>query len=143
MKYDIFSDEDIISKEKARQLNPLVLAFVGDAIHSLYVRKRLSLASDCKTNALQKNTSKVVKASSQSKQLEGLKEILNEDEMDIARRARNTKTNNVAKNSSLSDYKRSTSFEAVMGYLYLTGQHERVIELLNKGFDLIEVEDDN
>jgi len=143
MKYDIFSNEDVISKDKARQLNPLVLAFVGDAVHSLYVRKRLSLTIDCKTNMLQKNTSKVVKASSQSKQLEGLKEFLNEDEMDIARRARNTKTNNIAKNSTLSDYKRSTSFEAVMGYLYLTGQHERVIELLNKGFDIIEVEDDN
>ena len=143
MEYDIFGKENIISEEKARQLNPLVLAFVGDAVHSLYVRKRFSLASDCKTNALQKNTSKVVKAGSQSKQLESLKDILTLDELDIARRARNTKTNNVAKNSTLSDYKRSTSFEAVIGYLYLTGQYERVIELLNKGFNLIEVEDDN
>ena len=143
MEYDIFGKENIISEEKARQLNPLVLAFVGDAVHSLYVRKRFSLASDCKTNALQKNTSKVVKAGSQSKQLESLKDILTLDELDIARRARNTKTNNVAKNSTLSDYQRSTSFEAVIGYLYLTGQYERVIELLNKGFNLIEVEDDN
>lgn len=143
MDYDIFSKDNVITKEKARQLNPLVLAFVGDALHSLYVRKRFSLSSDCKTNALQKNTSRVVKASSQSKQLEGLKDILNEEEIDIARRARNTKTNNVAKNSTLSDYKRSTSFEAVVGYLYLTGQYERVMEILNKGFDLIEVEDDN
>lgn len=143
MDYDIFGKENIISEDKARQLNPLVLAFIGDAVHSLYVRKRLSLASDCKTNMLQKNTSNVVKASSQSKQLENFKDLLSEDEADIARRARNAKTNNVAKNSTLSDYKRSTSFEAVIGYLYLTGKYERVMELLNKGFDFIEVENDN
>ena len=143
MEYDIFNKGDIISEEQAKQLNPLVLAFVGDAVHSLYVRKRFSLDHTFKTNLLQKCTSNVVRASAQSKQLEYIKDMLTEDEADIVRRARNAKSNNVAKNSTLSDYKRSTSFEALIGYLYLIGKFDRVIELLNKGFDLIEVSNDN
>ena len=111
--------------------NPLNLAFVGDAVWTLFVRDYFANNTNYKNNFLHKLTTKFVKASYQAIALEKLQENFTELEKDLARRARNTKMNTVSKNSSLVDYKKATSFEAVIGYLYLTENFERIKQFFN------------
>lgn len=116
--------------EKAKVMNPVVLAFVGDAVYSLVVRTFLSTSSDKKSGVLSEKTATVVNAVSQAKLADKLFPIFTEDEADIYRRARNAKKPSRAKHSTVSEYNKSTGFEAVVGFLYLTGQEDRLVELL-------------
>ena len=128
----------VVSVEYARNLSPVTLAFVGDAVYSLYVRKTLVLTTDYGTGTLQKLTSSQVSAHGQSGLLEKLLPLFTEDETDIYKRGRNAKKATKSKNASVAEYNRSTGFEAVLGYLYLIGRYERINELLStdKGDDL-------
>ena len=119
-----------ISEEKARQLSPVTLAFVGDAVYSLYVRTREVSLSDRKPAELQKRTSEAVSAKGQSALLERVEEKFTPEEEAIYHRGRNAKKATKSKNASVTDYNRSTGFEAVLGYLYLTGQYERISEII-------------
>ncbi len=116
---------------EARQLNPVVLAFIGDAVYSLFIRNKFVLNTDCKTGDLQKLTSKEVSAHGQSELLERLLPLLTEEETDIFKRGRNAKKGTKSKNATVAEYNRSTGFEAVLGYLYITGNEERLNKLLN------------
>lgn len=120
-----------ISPQKAKNLSPVTLAFVGDAVYSLYIRERLVLSTDFGTGTLQKLTSSSVSAHGQSELLEKIQSLFTEEENDIFKRGRNAKKNTKSKNASVAEYNRSTGFEAVLGYLYLTGQYERITELLS------------
>ena len=111
--------------------NSLNLAFVGDAVWTLFVRDYFANNTNYKNNFLHRLTTKFVKASYQAKALEKLQESFTELEKDLARRARNTKMNTVSKNASLADYKKATSFEAVIGYLYLTENFDRIKYFFN------------
>lgn len=111
-------------------MNVLALAFIGDAIHSLYVRSIYACDKDYKQKELQSLTSKIVRASNQAKTLDKISENLSEKEKDVLLRARNAKTNNIAKNSTLEEYKKSTSFEALLGYEYLCKDFDRLHFLL-------------
>ena len=133
-KYFIRSNLELSSFD-VLQYSPLALAFVGDAVHSLYVRSRLVGTMDVKVNDLQRLTSSVVRATSQSKVMQDIKDSLTEEELSLVNRARNTKTNNIAKNATAKDYKQSTGFEALIGFLYLTGQEERMNNFLAKSFE--------
>lgn len=113
-------------------MNAVVLAFVGDAVFTLYVRKKLSLTGDFKTGELNKRASQEVSAHGQSMLTDELLTKLNEDELAIFHRGRNAKKPTKSKNASVAEYNRSTGFEAVIGYLYLTGQTERIDELLEQ-----------
>ena len=125
--------DNILKKTKvdAFQMNVLALAFIGDAIHSLYVRNELILKADFKQKDLQRLTSKVVRARNQANALDFLVGELSEEEKDLAKRARNAKTNNIAKNSSIEEYKKSTSFEALVGYFYLTENEKKLSRFLS------------
>lgn len=120
-----------VSCERARNLSPVTLAFVGDAVYSLYVRERFTLSADYGTGTLQKLTSAQVSAHGQSGLLEKLIPRFTQDEEEIYRRGRNAKKTTRSKNASVAEYNRSTGFEAVLGYLYLTGQYKRIGELLD------------
>lgn len=122
--------DDILSPEGARNLNPVVLAFVGDAVYSLYVREKLVRGTDFKTGMLQKLASQKVSAHGQSELTEKILPELTEEEADIFRRGRNAKKTTRSKHASVGEYNRSTGFEAVLGYLYLTGQYQRIDFLL-------------
>lgn len=122
--------DDILSPEGARNLNPVVLAFVGDAVYSLYVREKLVRGTDFKTGMLQKLASQKVSAHGQSELTEKIIPALTEEEADIFRRGRNAKKTTRSKHASVGEYNRSTGFEAVLGYLYLTGQYQRIDFLL-------------
>lgn len=119
-----------ISKDKARQISPLVLAFIGDGVQTLYVRTKLVLTSTLPPNELHKRTTEKVKAVSQAKQIKSLLSVLTEEELAIFKRARNSNVQSSAKNASLADYKQASGYEAVIGYLYLTANHERLNYLL-------------
>lgn len=126
--FDFFTT---VSAEQARNLSPVTLAFVGDAVYSLYVREKLVLSTDFKTGELQKLSSSEVSAHGQSRLVEQLLPLFTQEESDIFRRGRNAKKATKSKNASVAEYNRSTGFEAVLGYLYLTGQYARISQLLN------------
>ena len=119
----------VITETEARQLNPVVLAFVGDAVYSLYVRKRLALSGGGSAADFQRAASKIVSAEGQSAFLATIEPTFTETEMEIYKRGRNAKKPTKSKNASAAAYNRSTGFEAVVGYLHLTGQTERLDEL--------------
>lgn len=126
----IDSNKESLSPNESKNRNSLVFAFVGDAIFSLFVRTHLAEISSAKAGVLHTKASSFVRASYQKKLLEMLEDNLTEEEHTICLTARNAKTNNIAKNSNLEEYKKSTSFEALLGYLYLTNQNERLFEIL-------------
>ncbi len=123
-------DDKLVSVEEAKNYNPQVLAFVGDAVHTLYVRTFVATQMHAKPNDVHKVATEYIKASGQSEMVEKMLPMLNDVEHDVFRRARNYKTNNIAKNAKVIDYKRATGFEAVIGFLYITGQHDRIKQIL-------------
>lgn len=125
----MLSIREPVAKERARQLNPVVLAFVGDAVYTLCVRQRLALGFGYKTGELNKRASQIVSAHGQSSAAERILPLLHEDEEEIYRRGRNAKKPTKSKHATSAEYSRSTGLEALLGYLYLTGQTERLTEL--------------
>ena len=121
-----------MTPKEAQNLNALVLAYVGDAVQSLYVREKLAREHDCKPSDLHKMATSVVNAHTQAIAAEALLETLTEEERDVYLRGRNGKSHHKAKNQTGADYRKATGLEAVIGYLYLTGNTERIKELLDK-----------
>ncbi len=119
-----------MSEERAKGMNAVVLAFIGDAAYSLYVRESLVFASDYKTGVLQKLSSERVSAKGQAALVERIYERLTEEEREIFLRGRNAKKPTKSKNATVAEYNLSTGFEAVIGYLYLTGNYGRMDELI-------------
>ncbi|MCH5156744.1 MAG: ribonuclease III [Clostridiales bacterium] len=123
-----------ISEKEALLLNALTLAYVGDAVHSLYVRNSLVISCDKKIDELHRMASSVVKAETQAKLAEKLFDSFTETEQSVYLRGRNSSSHHRAKNQSGADYRKATGFEAVLGYLYLTGQMERLQHILESTF---------
>lgn len=121
-----------MDEKDANQLNPLSLAFLGDAVFTLFVREYTLACHDGKSGALHKMTSALVCAEAQAKMLDGIADELSETEREIARRARNCHNNTKAKNASLSVYKKATALEGVLGYLWISDKHDRATELMKK-----------
>ncbi|MBO5327930.1 MAG: Mini-ribonuclease 3 [Clostridia bacterium] len=128
----MFNFNTVIPPEKAKIISPVTLAFIGDAVYSLYIREKLVLSADYKAGDLQKLSSKIVSAHGQSQLLERVILKFTEEETEIFKRGRNAKKGTKAKNASVAEYNRSTGFEAVLGYLYLMGNYERIDELLGE-----------
>ena len=123
-----------ISEETAKQMQPLVLAMIGDSVHTLFVREYVAKEYGFKVNKMNKVVSSVVKAGSQFKTFKKIEQNLSSEEMDIATRARNTHIHTKAKNFSYAEYIYATALEAVIGYLYLTDNQQRLNIILNKSF---------
>ncbi|MBP5242583.1 MAG: Mini-ribonuclease 3 [Clostridia bacterium] len=132
-----FSLSAKLTVAEAKQFNPVVLAFLGDAVYSLYVREKLCFSTDYKTGELQKLTSLQVSAHGQSELLERLRPLFTAEEEEIFLRGRNAKKGTRSKSASVAEYNRSTGFEAVIGFLYITGQTERIDELLRESEERI------
>lgn len=130
---------EFIDREKdiqdAKMLSPLVWAYVGDAVYELFIRTMLTNNSNAKPHKLHIESIKYVKAKSQADILKKIDEKLTEEEKGIVRRGRNTENHHVAKNANVADYAQSTAFEALIGYLYLTKQDERLKEILGLCID--------
>lgn len=119
-----------------RQIHPVELAYIGDAVFSLYVRRRL-LPVSSHVQVLHDLAARMVSAVMQAKAMDALEADLTEEESQIARRGRNTKST-VPKSASVREYRQGTAFEALMGYLYLMDQKERLHELMDRSFVLIQ-----
>ena len=122
-----------IKEVDVRTYSPLALAYIGDGIYDLLIRSVIVGHGNTKASQLHQHTSHLVKAHTQSEMMEYLLPLLTEEEEDYYRRGRNAKSPTMAKNATVIDYRRATGFEALMGYLYLTDQFERMMELVNAG----------
>lgn len=123
-----FDDNEI----NAKMLSPLTLAFIGDAVHSLYAREAVVSQGNRPVNSLHKTTAEKVSAVSQSAGIKRILDTLSEEEISVFKRGRNATTAHKAKNAQSSDYHYATGFEALIGYLYLDGQYDRLKEILDK-----------
>ena len=118
-------------KEEVELMSPLTWAYIGDAVYELYVRNKLINETNLKPHKLHIEAIKYVKAKSQAEKLNEIYDKLTDEEKDIVRRGRNTQNHHLPKNSNVQEYMYSTAFEALIGYLYLTKQHERLKNILN------------
>lgn len=123
---------EVMERGRAKKLSPVVLAFVGDAAYSLFVREGLVLSSDYKTGELQKMSSAQVSAKGQVSLFSKIEGKLTEEEREIFLRGRNAKKPTKSKSASVAEYNISTGFEAVIGFLYLSGDYQRISELLTE-----------
>ena len=116
-------------------LSPLALAFLGDAIHTAFVRKKVLEGQKEKLNTYHNLAKKFCNAGTQACTLTNLLPSLSTDELEIVRRARNAHNKHSAKNFDEQIYKKATAFEALIGYLFQSNQHERMLEILNKSME--------
>lgn len=114
-------------------INGIALAFEGDAVYSMYIRRHLIFQGLTKPNQLHREATKYVSAKAQANLISFMLEegILTEKEEDIYKRGRNANSHTKAKNADIVTYRMSTGFEAVMGYLHMTEEIERLEELID------------
>lgn len=122
-----------------RTYSPLVLAYIGDGIFDIVIRTIVVGKGNTKAGALHNRTSQIVKAHTQAEMIEKILPFLTEEEEGIYRRGRNAKSPTMAKNATMSDYRKATGFEALMGYLYLKDEFERLVELIKIGKEELEI----
>lgn len=120
------------------QINPLVLAYVGDAVYELYVRYHLLTEGIVRPQDLQQAAVRYVSAGAQAAAFREWEPMLTEEELAVWRRGRNVKSGRVPKRASVSQYRTSTGLEALVGYWYLTGQTRRLTEMMERMLQLNE-----
>lgn len=121
---------------KPEALNPLVLAYIGDAYFNLFVRGKLLAYEQNKVQVLHQFGAQIVSAVWQFQAYHGIETMLTEEEKGVFRRGRNAKSH-VPKSASVAEYRASTGFEALLGYLYLKENYERLYTLAEKSFEII------
>lgn len=123
-----------------RSFSPLKLAYLGDAVFEIIIRTLIIERTDGPVKNLHKHTSTLVNAGSQSQLIQNLLEDLTEEERQVYRRGRNAKTSSVAKHADIHDYRHATGLETLFGYLYLTGQFSRAVELCRIGYNKLHID---
>lgn len=131
----MLNGRELMTREAARQSNPLVLAYIGDTVWDLFVRTSLVLEGRGNTGALHRLSSKMVNAQAQAHVARRVFETLSDDEKNIFMRGRNAKSATVPKNMSVADYRYATALEAVVGYLYLTGQPQKIEDIFKEAIN--------
>lgn len=126
-----------LPKQDIRTATPLTLAFVGDNVYDLIIRTIIFEQGNRKLNSMHKKKSDLVKASAQANLAEYLLEngLLSEEEADYYRKGKSAKPLSHAKNAGISDYRKATGLECLIGYLYLTDREARAIELCKLGLE--------
>ena len=120
--------------------SPLVLAYIGDCIYDLIIKTMIISRGNKQVHKLHEETSRFVQASTQSLMMREMQGHLTEEEHAVYRRGRNAKSVSPAKNQSITDYRRATGFETLLGYLYLKKEYQRVMELVKIGLDSLDEE---
>ena len=125
---------ELIEREKeiidVKSMSPLTWAYIGDCIYDLFIRMNFVNTTNLKPHKLHIETTKYVKAKAQAEVLKKIMEELTDEEKEIVKRGRNTENHHLPKNASVREYMYATAFEALIGYLYLTKQDERLKNLL-------------
>lgn len=124
-----------------RASSPLVLAYIGDCVFDLIIKMMVAGRGNRQVHKLHEETSHYVQASAQSFMMRAMQEHLTEEEHAVYRRGRNARSVSPAKNQSITDYRRATGFEALIGYLYLQGEYQRLAELVTVGLESMEDEE--
>lgn len=128
-----------MNKTELITISPLVLAYIGDTIYESYIREYLIRKNiNKKVNDLHKTAVKYVKAKAQATIMHELENELTEEELRIYKRGRNQKSHTSPKNADIIDYKYATGFEALVGYLHLGNEKERLDYIVSKGINIIE-----
>ena len=130
---DLIKQSFELKEVDIRAYSPLTLAYIGDCVYDLVIRTVVVERGNEPANKLHKKTVTYVKAQTQAAMIEALVPFLTEEEEAVYKRGRNAKSYTSAKNASIRDYRKATGMEALVGYLYLTGQEARIMELLKKG----------
>lgn len=133
---DLFQLKEVDMKE----YSPLTLAYIGDGIYDLIIRTLVVNKGNKQVQKLHLETSALVNAGTQSKMMRVLQEQLTEEEHAVYKRGRNAKSVSPAKNQSVTDYRRATGFEALLGYLYLKKEWQRILDLVKIGLDSLNEE---
>ena len=123
-----------------RTYSPLTLAYIGDAVYDLVIRTIVVERGNTSANKLHHKTVAYVNARVQARMIEALMEELTEEEQTVYKRGRNAKCYTTAKNATVIEYRKATGFEALCGYLYLTGKQERMLTLVKKAVELVGME---
>ena len=123
-----------------RTYSPLTLAYIGDAIYDLVIRTVVVERANRSANKLHKTVIRYVNAGTQARMITALEEELTEEETAVYHRGRNAKSYTSAKNASIADYRKATGMEALLGYLYLRGETDRLLMLVQRAFDKLEME---
>ena len=130
LKEELDSAHDAFAAADIRGLNPLQMAYVGDTVHDLYVRSML-LSRGMAVGKMHRQAVRMVSAGAQARMLERIEPELTQEEADIARRGRNSQAKHAApRHADPADYAHATALEALWGYLYLSGQTQRLDELM-------------
>ena len=135
-EFDTYMQELFQMKEvDIKEYSPLTLAYIGDSIYDLIIKSLVVNEGNRQVQKLHKETSMRVQASAQSKMMRAIQEHLTEEEHAVFKRGRNAKSVSPAKNQSITDYRRATGFESLMGYLYLKKEWKRMLELVKIGLE--------
>lgn len=124
-----------------REYSPLTLAYIGDCIYDLVIKSLVINEGNQQVQKYHQKTSRFVQASAQSRMMRVLQGHLTEEEHAVYKRGRNAKSVSPAKNQSVTDYRRATGFEALMGYLYLKKEWKRMLELVKMGLESLKEEE--
>lgn len=124
--------------KQPREMNPLLLAYVGDAVYELFIRYHLVAKGGIRPKEVHREAVKYVSAVAQADVVRELESSLSEEERDILLRGRNAKSGSVPRNARVSDYRYSTGLEALVGYWYLSGQTERLQGMMVRILDQLE-----
>lgn len=142
-QFDSYMQELFQLKEvDIKTYSPLTLAYIGDGIYDLIIRTLVINKGDKQVQKIHLETSALVNAGTQSKMMRALQEHLTEEEHAVYKRGRNAKSVSPAKNQSVTDYRRATGFEALLGYLYLKKDWERILNLVKMGLDSLNSENE-
>jgi ribonuclease-3 family protein len=133
--YKKIKEEYGLSDVNPNELAPLILAHIGDAIYEVVIRTITLSKGNRAIEKVHKDATKYVNAKAQADIIEKIQPILTEEELNIYKRGRNAKSNTKAKNASITDYRKATGFEALMGYLYLMDKTERMLDLIKEGIN--------
>ena len=138
-QFDSYMQELFQMKEvDIKEYSPLTLAYIGDSIYDLIIKSLVINEGNKQVQKLHRETSSMVQASAQSKMMRTIQEHMTEEEHAVFKRGRNAKSVSPAKNQSITDYRRETGFEALMGYLYLKKEWKRMLDLVKIGLDSLE-----
>lgn len=122
-----------LDKPDVRQYSALTLAYIGDAVYEIVIRSYIVGKGNAPVEKLHKRASQLVKAKTQAELIMAIQGQLTEEELAVYKRGRNAKSYTMAKNATMSDYRKATGCEALVGYLYLNGQYGRLTELIHSG----------
>lgn len=139
--HDYIQDALQLNETDVRSYSPLVLAYIGDCVYDLIIKSMVISDGNKQVHKLHEQTSQYVQASAQSKMMRAMQPCLTEEEHAVYRRGRNAKSVSPAKNQSITDYRRATGFEALLGFLYLRKEYERLMELVKIGLEHLKEEE--